>query len=103
MEQNKQRVKRHRTRTRVGLDGTGRADRVARRNKVLVARWYYWTECRRLRSDDALGKLCDEFFIEARTVTNAILQEDAYFRELFDSRPSGRKLREIHGSFDWNF
>lgn len=101
MEQNKQRVKRHRTRTRVGLDGTGRADRVARRNKVLVARWYYWTECRRLRSDDALGKLCDEFFIEERTVANAILQGDGYFRELVANKTTGKALSKVYNSYNW--
>lgn len=101
MEQNKQRVIRHRTRTRVGQDGRGRADRVACRNRVLVARWYYWTECKRLRSDDALKKLCEEFFIEERTVANAILQGDAYFRELLTRETTCKMLSKEFSAYNW--
>lgn len=92
---------RRRTRSNVGYDGLSRADRITRRNRVLVARWYYWTECRRLRSDDALLCLCDEFFIEARTVTNAILDGDAYFRELLDNKTTKKDLKGVHSGFNW--
>lgn len=85
------------------VKNTQRSERVNRRNSVLVARWYYWTELRRLRSDDALERLCDEFFIEARTVQNAILDKDAYFRELLAIKPSRQKLNEIHSSFNWMY
>lgn len=56
-----------------------------------------------MRSDDALERLCDEFFIEARTVQNAILDKDAYFRELLAIKPSRQKLNEIHSSFNWMY
>ena len=44
-------------------DGISRAERISKRNRVIVARWYYWTECRRMRTDDAIRRLCDEFFL----------------------------------------
>lgn len=95
----------NRTRMRTGAntvrDYTGRTERIARRNKVLVARWYYWTERKRLRSDDAIELLCEEFFVEARTVANAILAEDEYFRELMMENPSYHQLTQIHNSFNW--
>jgi len=96
--------KRYRTRTRsaVGADGTSRTERIARRNRVLVARWYYWTECRRLRSDDAIKLLCDEFFVESRTVTNVILDGDEYFRELLDNKVSNKELGREYNSFNWS-
>ena len=96
--------KRYRTRTRsaVGVDGTSRAERIAQRNRVLVARWYYWTECRRLRSDDAIKRLCDEFFVESRTVTNAILEGDNYFCELLNNKVSNRDLSKEYNSFNWS-
>lgn len=90
-----------RTRTRIGCDGVGRADRIEKRNRVLVARWYYWTECQRLRSDDAILRLCDEFFIEQRTVTNVLLKEDEYFRQLLRSKATAQKLSKEYSSFNW--
>ena len=84
-------------------NSTSRADRIFKRNRVIVARWYYWTECRRMRTDDAIRRLCDEFFCEARTITNAIHDGEGYLRDLIKERPSWRKLRYIHESFVWTW
>lgn len=47
---------------------TSRADRIAKRNRLLTARYYYWTELERRRFDDVLKILADnEFFVEDRT------------------------------------
>lgn len=99
--ENGKRTYRTRTRSAVGADGTSRTERIAKRNRVLVARWYYWTECRRLRSDDAIKRLCDEFFVESRTVTCAILDGDNYFRELLNNRVSCKALSKEYSSFNW--
>lgn len=103
LDQNGRKKHRVRTRTRasIGTDGVGRAVRIEQRNKVLVARWYYWTECKRLRADDAILRLCDEFFVESRTVTNAILQGDEYFRQLLNEKPTKMGLQKIHNGFNW--
>lgn len=98
-------TRKNRTRTRTGgafRSGGARADSIARRNRVLVARWYYWTECRRLRTDDAIKRLCDEFFVESRTVTNALLDGDAYFRELLDNKVSCKDLSRMYNAFNWS-
>lgn len=49
---------------------TSRADRIAKRNRLLTARYYYWTELERRRFDDVLKILADnEFFVEDRTIS----------------------------------
>ena len=56
---------------------TSRADRIAKRNRLLTARYYYWTELERRRFDDVLKILADnEFFVEDRTISNALVAED---------------------------
>lgn len=102
METTKKQVrKRTRTRSSVGANGVGREARIAQRNKVLIARWYYWTECRRMRTDDAILRLCDEFFIEERTVQNAILDGDMYFRELLDNKTTKTALKRMYDAYNW--
>ena len=103
METTTKKQVRNRTRTRssVGANGMGREARIAQRNKVLIARWYYWTECRRMRTDDAIRRLCDEFFIEERTVQNAILDCDMYFRELLDNKTTKTALKRMYDAYSW--
>lgn len=54
--------------------GKGRDNRLlAARDKRLFERWYYWTEVRRLRFDDALSRICqEEFFISEATAMRVI-------------------------------
>ena len=46
---------------------------IAKRNKKICARYYYWTEVQRLRSDDALRQLSEEeFFLSEATILNIL-------------------------------
>lgn len=46
---------------------------VEKRNQKLCARYYYWTEVQRLRSDDAIHQLSEEeFFISEATVLSIL-------------------------------
>lgn len=46
---------------------------VANRDKALCRRWYYWTERRRLRFDDALRILSEqEFFLSEQRILSII-------------------------------
>ena len=67
---------RHR-RTRVSVQAAGgktsRQEHVYRRNRELIARYYYWTEIRRRRFDDVMRILSEEFHVEDRTISNALL------------------------------
>lgn len=49
-------------------------DRLAKRNRTIAARYYYWTEIKRRRFDDVMKILSDyEFFVGERTIQNALV------------------------------
>lgn len=81
---------------------TSRADRIAKRNRLLTARYYYWTELERRRFDDVLKILADnEFFVEDRTISNALVAEDEFYNKLIRQRTTKRQLRQMFPGFDW--
>lgn len=82
---------------------TSRADHLNARNRVLTARYYYWTELQRRRFDDVLRILADrEFFVEERTITNALLAQDEFLRELCAAKTTRKQLRKMFPGFDWS-
>lgn len=47
-----------------------------KRNKKIAARYYYWTEIQRLRSDDAIRQMSEEeFFISEATVLQILRRQ----------------------------
>lgn len=50
---------------------------IERRNKKIVQRYYYWTEIRRLRFDDAVKKLSEEEFFLSENVIWYIIKQYA--------------------------
>lgn len=96
--------RRTRSATRMGDPNiAGRTDRIDKRNRVMTARYYYHTEIRRIRFDDAIKTLSDcEFFLEERTITNALLACDDYYNELLREKTSVKKLQRIYSGFDWS-
>ena len=82
---------------------TSRRDRIAKRNRVLTARYYYWTELERRRFDDVLKILADnEFFVEDRTISNALVAEDEFYNTLIRQRTTKRQLRRMFPGWDWS-
>lgn len=72
---------RRRTRTVASSDAaiTSRRDRLEKRNRIMTARYYYWTEIKRRRFDDVLRILSDnEFFVEERTISNTLVEQDDF-------------------------
>lgn len=91
--------------SRMESDGnfTSRSDRINARNRVLTARYYYWTELQRRRFDDVLRLLADrEFFVEERTISNTLLAQDEFYRELCRTKATRKQLRKMFPGFDWN-
>ena len=79
-----------------------RRRRVQQRNRALTARYYYWTELCRRREDDVRRLLCDnEFFVEERTIANALVSENDYLGALIADRTSCAELRRLFPGFDW--
>ena len=80
-----------------------RHERVMKRNRVMAARYYYWTELKRRRFDDTIRLLSEnEFFVDERTVTNVITENTDFFRSLCDSKTGSRKLKSMYPGFDWD-
>ena len=88
---------RRRTRTVASSDAaiTSRRDRLEKRNRIMTARYYYWTEIKRRRFDN-------EFFVEERTISNTLVEQDDFYNELLRSKASTRKLKAMFPGFDWN-
>lgn len=81
---------------------TSRRLRVNDRNRVLIARYYYWTEIRRRRFDDVMRILSsEEFFVEDRTISNAILDYGDYLDELYRVKKESRELKKEYPSWNW--
>lgn len=79
-----------------------RRARVDNRNRVMIARYYYWTEIRRLRFDDVMKILSSrEFFVEDRTISNALLDLSAYLDELYQKKMTTKKLKQCYPGWDW--
>lgn len=79
---------------------TGRSERLVLRNKALVARKYYWEEIRRLRSDDVTVILAEqEFFVDERTIQNALLQYADFYSDLCRRKVSAAELQKQFPSF----
>lgn len=97
----------HRRLVRSTLPGdetiVSRRDRLDKRNRVLVARYYYWAEIKRRRNDDIYKILSDnEFFVEQRTISNALLDNEEYYLQLMRERPSLAKLRKAYPGWSWS-
>ena len=78
---------RRRTRTVASSDAaiTSRRDRLEKRNRIMTARYYYWTEIKR-----------------RRTISNTLVEQDDFYNELLRSKASTRKLKAMFPGFDWN-
>lgn len=51
---------------------------IAKRNLKICARYYYWTEEQRLRSDDAIRQLSEEEFFLSEATILSILRKAQY-------------------------
>lgn len=78
-------------------------DRLAKRNRTIAARYYYWTEIKRRRFDDVMKILSDyEFFVGDRTIQNALVDQDELLHSLLEQRPAAQKLAKLFPCFEWH-
>ena len=68
---------------------------IERRNRKIVQRYYYWTEIKRLRFDDAVRKLSEEEFFLSENVIWHIIKQYAKKPEIIVSDTS--LFRESEG------
>lgn len=80
----------------------GRGDRIRLRNRVMVARLYYWREIMRRRLDDVIVILAEnEFFVDERTINNAWLEHAEYFEHLCSTHATARQLQRKYPCWKW--
>ena len=94
---------RRRTRTVASSDAaiTSRRDRLEKRNRIMTARYYYWTEIRRRRFDDVMRILSEEFHVEDRTISNALLDFGDYLDGLYKGKKDIRELKKEYPYRNW--
>ena len=72
------------------------------RRRLMVARFYYWTELRRRRFDDVMQILSEsEFFVDERTVTNVLRALSRYLSKLCARGETAADLRRAYPSWNW--
>lgn len=73
------------------------------RDRVLVARYYYWTEIKRRRFDDTLEILQNqEVFISEKRIMAVLREQDEYLEQLTTFKTSAHDLKKQYPSFNWN-
>lgn len=73
---------------------------IHRRDELLMIRYFYYAEVKRLRFDDVLRVMSEEeFFIETQTIVNRLTCLSDRIKERFNDRPSLARLKEMSGSF----
>jgi hypothetical protein len=81
----------------------GRSDQLIQlRNKVLIARYYYWAEIWEKSCTKAIEILSlREFFIGERTIQNEIAKNETYLNELRTKKPTIKELECLYPGFCW--
>ena len=79
---------------------SNRRERLALRNRALVARKYYWEEIMRRRTDDVTIILAEnEFFVDERTIQNALMEYADFYTELCRKHVTAKQLQRMFPSF----
>lgn len=72
------------------------------RNRAVAARWYYWADIMRRRTDDVLAILStQEFFLGERTLENIIGSQCMYLHRLAAAKATAADLSKEYPSFAW--
>jgi hypothetical protein len=95
------RRRRSRASVQTSASKTSRQEHVYKRNRELIARYYYWTEIRRRRFDDVMRILSEEFHVEDRTVSNALLDFGDYLAGLYKGKKDVREFKREYPGRNW--
>lgn len=79
-----------------------RKERLMLRNRAMVARKYYWEEIMRRRPDDVTVILAEhEFFVDERTIQNALMENADFYTDLCRRKVTARQLQKMFPT--WKF
>ncbi|MCX6256841.1 MAG: transposase [Bacteroidia bacterium] len=76
-------------------------DLVKNRDINLVARFYYWNELKRIRFDDCINNLLNEFYITEQTILLIIKRNENELTRLRNSKTKESDLKKLNKSFNW--
>ena len=69
---------------------------IAKRNKKICARYYFWTEEQRLRSDDAIRQLSEEeFFLSEATILSILQKAQSMAKEELRSQAEFKRPKKL--------
>lgn len=79
---------------------SSREERRARRNQTLATRYFYYSEICHYRFDYTLSLLSSrEFFLDERTISQIIIEENDYVNLLLETRPTCEDLEKAYPGF----
>lgn len=69
---------------------------IAKRNMKICARYYFWTEDQRLRSDDAIHQLSEEeFFLSEATILSILQKAQTAAKEELKKNSTFQRPRKL--------
>ncbi len=72
------------------------------RNRLLIARYYYWTDIWERRFEKVLTVLSkEEFFLTEPTLVRLIMRNDHIYREYLDAGTTVNQLARQFPSWNW--
>jgi hypothetical protein len=71
------------------------------RNKALVYRYFYWAEIHRLRYEDCLQELENEFYITTTRIITVLSQSNDIISKVTQEQPTLNELQLLFPHFTW--
>lgn len=69
---------------------------ITKRNRKICARYYYWTEVQRMRSDDAIRQLSEEeFFLSEATILSILRRQQLLGEEELCRQASLKRPKKV--------
>lgn len=72
------------------------------RDKALTCRFYYHCSILEKRYDTCLRALSKEFFISETVITQRLMANKAYLKQLTEARVTRKELHVIYPSYSWS-
>lgn len=74
---------------------------IENRNECLFYRFYYYARIKKLRYEDVLEVISNEFFLSPRTISNLFTDKSEYQKEVFKEKLSLKELEKKFNFLKW--
>ena len=79
-----------------------RNSRIEERDEALTHRYYFYGHLRRLRYDDCLIHLSDEFFLSTNVIIQRLALRTECLKQLIEVKTSCKELQDKYPYFNWS-